>query len=86
MAGFEQLFTSVVADLRKITPREHVELGVIHGFCLDAAHSKAPNLIAFLSSIEGLDALAALLSRLPHFVQPVGIQGATWQFVESAPD
>lgn len=84
MANFEQLVTSVVATLREVTPRDSVELGVIHGFCLDAAEEKAPNLITFLSRVEGLQALSAQLSRLPDFLQPVGVEGATWLFVQKS--
>ena len=83
MASFEQLVTAVVSTLRELTPREDVELGVIHGFCLDAAQQKAPNLISFLSSVEGLQALSAQLSRLPDFLEPVGVDGATWHFVQN---
>jgi hypothetical protein len=62
------------------TRRETVELGVIHGFCIDFAEHLAPNMIEPLSSIEGLRALVAALERRPHITIPVDGDIARWGF------
>lgn len=81
IATFQVLVHDVVAGLRDLSPRSTVELGVIHGFCVDAARERAPTLVAFLSSVDGLEALSAELSRMPEILSTVGVDGAEWQFV-----
>jgi len=81
MERFEELVKAVVVNMLEITPRQTVELGVIHGFCIDAAETEAPDLIAFLSSVAGLEAITAQLSRLPQYLTATAVDGATWQFV-----
>lgn len=81
MERFEELVKAVVVNMREITPRDTVELGVIHGFCIDAAASDAPDLITFMSSVAGLEAITAQLARLPEYLTAVAVDGATWQFV-----
>lgn len=83
MASFDELVKSVVESLRAATPRDTVELGVIHGFCIDAAHKNA-SMVTFLSSVGGLEALSAQLSRLPDQIEAVDIDGSMWQFVPKA--
>jgi hypothetical protein len=78
---FGGLVLEVVVALREVSPRSTVELGVIHGFCVDAAHANAPALVNFLSSVEGLQALSAELSRMSEKITAVGIDGAEWRFV-----
>ncbi|MBW9089718.1 hypothetical protein JNB91_18010 [Rhizobium wenxiniae] len=84
MERFEELVKAVIVSMREITPRETVELGVIHGFCIDAAETEAPDLITFLSSVAGLEAVTAQLGRLPEYLTAVAVDGATWQFVPKA--
>jgi hypothetical protein len=77
------LVTKVITAARDFTPRETVELGVIHGLCLDAARKSAPHMIEFLSSVRGLVAITVTLSQLPHIVTTNDPKGATWTFVRT---
>jgi hypothetical protein len=79
---FQELVDGVVCGLRDLSPRSTVELGIIHGFCVDAAKDNAPTLVSFLSSVDGLQALSAALARMPETVTAVGVDGATWRFVD----
>jgi hypothetical protein len=60
-----EFVSSVVEDLRRMTPRETIEFGVLHGFCLDEAQRRKHMLIEFLTSAGGLAALSAALSQMP---------------------
>lgn len=84
MTNFEEMVETVIKALRDATPREVVELGVLHGFCVDVAREAHPNLLLFLSSPQGLEALAAHLSRMPDVVEPANVEGTRWRFVEAA--
>lgn len=79
---FQELVDGVVCELRDLSPRSTVELGVIHGFCVDAAKDNAPTLVSFLSSVDGLQALSAELSKMPEILTAVGVDGATWRFAD----
>lgn len=79
---FDELVKNVVISLREITPREEVELGVVHGFCVDYAQQNAPHLLGFLSHVDGLDALAAELSRMVEILQPAAVSASRWRFLE----
>ncbi len=81
MSSFEVVVETVVAALRDITPRETVELGVLHGFCVDAAREAYPHLVMFLSSVEGLNAFTAHLYRLTAVIEAVDVTGSTWRFL-----
>ncbi|TWF42236.1 hypothetical protein [Neorhizobium alkalisoli] len=81
MISLEQFIERLIIGLRDASPRETVELGVLHGFAVDAAQSDTPKLAAFLSSLDGLEAFCAELHRLPALIQPVGISGSEWRFV-----
>jgi hypothetical protein len=83
MASFDALVKSVVESLSAATPRDTVELGVIHGFCIDAAHPNV-SMVDFLSSVGGLEALSAQLSRLPEHIEAVDIDGSLRKFVPKA--
>jgi hypothetical protein len=78
---FSAFVLAVVAATRDFTPRDTVELGVLHGFCLDAAKDHAPHMLRFLASVDGLEALASALGQLPHIIVAVDVKGASWQFV-----
>ncbi|WJH38372.1 hypothetical protein N7E02_06925 (plasmid) [Aliirhizobium terrae] len=78
-----ELVTKVIVAARNFTPRETVELGVVHGLCMDAATKNAPHLIEFLSSVRGLVAITATLLQLPHVVTPNDAGGWTWTFVRT---
>jgi hypothetical protein len=80
--NLQDLIGDVIVSLRDLSPRPTVELGVIHGFCVDAARQYAPTLVTFLSSVDGLHALSAELSKMPDTVIAVGVDGAEWRFVE----
>jgi hypothetical protein len=82
MDQLEDLVETVIAGLRDLTPRQVVELGVLHGFCVDAARTNNPNLVLFLSSTQGLEAFCAHLSRMPHLLEVVDPDGSRWRFVE----
>jgi hypothetical protein len=79
--AFNALVLRVTLAMRDFTPRQHVELGVIHGMCVEAARKHEPHLIDFLSSVTGLAALSAALSQLPHIVVTSDANGALWAFV-----
>lgn len=81
MTSLEQFIERLIIGLRDISPRDTVELGVLHGFAVDAAQSNTPKLAAFLSSMGGLEAFCAELHRLPEIIQPVSIGGSEWRFV-----
>ncbi len=75
------LVTKVTTAARDFTPRQTIELAVIHGFCLDTARRNAPHLIEFLSSVPGLVAITTTLTQLPHIVTTEDPRGAVWSFV-----
>jgi hypothetical protein len=75
------LVTKVMIAARDFTPRDAVELGVIHGLCVDAARKGAPHLTEFLASVSGLVAITGVLSQLPHIVVANDPNGAVWTFV-----
>lgn len=83
MTVLEQFIEHIIVGLREISPRDTVELGVLHGFAVDAAQNQAPKLAIFLSSIEGLQAFCAELHRLPDVIEPVDIDGSEWRFVRA---
>jgi len=79
--SFIEFVEQVVSELRALTPRSTVELGILHGFCLDAAQARQPQLVDFLTSPAGLAALSATLGQMPDKVLQADIEGATWEFV-----
>ncbi|TWF47534.1 hypothetical protein [Neorhizobium alkalisoli] len=83
MTSPEQFIERVITGLRDISPRDTVELGVLHGFAVDAAQSDTPKLAAFLSSLDGLEAFCAEQHRLPEIIQPVSVDGSEWRFVRA---
>lgn len=82
MTSFEELVQGAVRGLRDLTLRETVELGVLHGFCVDVARENQPDLFLVLSSIDGLAAFSAHLSRMPDVIEPIDCDGSRWRFVE----
>lgn len=84
MTVLEQFIKHLIISLREISPRDTVELGVLHGFAVDAAQDQAPKLAIFLSSVDGLQAFCAELHRLPNVIQPLNIDGSEWRFVREA--
>jgi hypothetical protein len=82
---FTDFVKKVVSDARDITPRPTVELGILHGFCLDAAQVRQPQFVDFLTSPGGLAALSAALAQMPDKVVQADIDGATWEFVRANP-
>jgi hypothetical protein len=76
-----EFVAAVVLTARDFTPRDTVELGVIHGLCLDAANDHAPHMLRFLASVDGLEALASVLNQMPQIIVAVDVSGASWQFV-----
>lgn len=78
---FIALVTKVTSAAREFTPRQTVELGVLHGLCLDAARNHDPDLVDFIASVRGLAALSVTLSQLPHLVVANDLKGAEWTFV-----
>ncbi|AYD05108.1 hypothetical protein [Neorhizobium sp. NCHU2750] len=84
MTLLEQFIEHLILGLREISPRDTVELGVLHGFAVDAAQMEAPKLATFLSSVDGLQAFCAELHRLPEMIQPVDIDGSEWRFIRAA--
>jgi hypothetical protein len=76
-----ELVTSVISAARDFTPRDTVELGFIHGLCLDAAHTHQPDLLEFLASPRGLAAVSLVMSQRPEIVKSDDPQGAVWTFV-----
>ncbi len=79
--SFIDFVEEVVDSLREITPRSSVELGVLHGFCLDAAQERRKKFVDFLTSPGGLTALSAALGQMPDKVLQTDIEGKTWKFV-----
>ncbi len=77
------LVTKIITTARDSTSRETVELGVIHGLCVDAARKSAPHMIEFLSSVRGLVAITVTLSQLPHIVTVNDPKDSTWTFVRT---
>jgi hypothetical protein len=77
------LVTEAIIAARDFSPRETIELGVVHGFCVDAARKNAPHLIEFLSSVRGLVAITVTLLQLPHVVTANDPNGSTWTFVRT---
>jgi len=75
------LITQVITAARDFTPRETVELGFVHGLCLDAANAHHPDLIDFLASTRGLAAVALVLSQRPEIVTSSDAKGPVWTFV-----
>jgi len=75
------LITQVITAARDFTPRETVELGFVHGLCLDAANAHQPDLVEFLASTRGLAAVALVLSQRPEIVTSDDPKGAVWTFV-----
>jgi hypothetical protein len=76
----DDLVDHVITFVCGATRRETIELGVIHGFCIDFAERLAPNMIEPLSTVDGLRALVAALERRPHVTMPVGGDLARWGF------
>ena len=83
MTNFEHLVESVIKSLGDATPRKTVELGVLHGFCVDVAREAHPNLFLFLSSPQGLEAFAAHLARMSDVIEPVDVNGGKWRFLDT---
>lgn len=81
--NFAEFVLAVVTSARDFTPRETVELGIIHGLCVDAATDHAPHLIEFLGTVQGLDALSGALSQMPDILMPADVAGSSWVFVRS---
>lgn len=79
--SFDQLVGTVLAEARALTPRDTIELGVIHGFCRDFAEKQAPGYIDLLSRVESLQALVPALERHPALVLPATPEKALWNFV-----
>lgn len=75
------LVTKVTTTARDFTPRRSVELGVLHGLCLDAARKHEPHLVEFVASVPGLIAISGILSQLPHIIASNDPDGAMWSFV-----
>lgn len=48
------LVIKITTTARDFTPRRSVELGVLHGLCLDAARKHEPHLVEFVASVPGL--------------------------------
>jgi hypothetical protein len=84
--NFTEFVLAVVTSARDFTPRETVELGIIHGLCVDAAADHAPYLIEFLGTVQGLDALSGALSQMPDVLMPADIAGSSWFFVRGDGD
>lgn len=78
---FEELAARVIVTARDQTPRPAIELGVIHGFCLDVAEDLAPELIGVLASVDGLHLLVAALETMPDIVKPSSGDKSSWEFV-----
>lgn len=76
-----ELITRVITAARDFTPRETVELGFVHGLCLDAAHTHNPELVDFIASARGLAAIALVLSQCSEIVTSDDPKGAVWTFV-----
>lgn len=76
-----ELITRVITAARDFTPRDTVELGFVHGLCLDAAHTHHPELVEFLASPRGLAAVSLVLSQRPEIVKSDDPKGAVWTFV-----
>lgn len=79
--SFIEFVEEVVAEVRDITPRSSVELGILHGFCLDAAQQRRPKLVDFLTSPAGLSALSAALGQMSDKVLQADVDGSTREFV-----
>jgi hypothetical protein len=82
--AFHTLVLRVTTAMRDFTPRQSVELGVIHGMCVEAARQHEPQLVDFLNSVNGLTALSAALSQLPHVVVTADVNSGQWTFVRPA--
>lgn len=78
---FEELAAKVMVMARGQTPRRAIELGVIHGFCLDVAEDLAPELIRVLATVDGLHQLVGVLETMPDVVKPSSADKASWEFV-----
>lgn len=79
--SFDQLVGTVLPEARALTPRDTLELGVIHGFCRDFAERQAPGYIDLLSRVESLQALVPALERHPALVLAATPEKALWNFV-----
>ena len=75
------LITQVITAARDFTPRDTVELGFVHGLCLDAANAHHPDLVEFLASTRGLAAVALVLAQRSEIVTSDDPTGAVWAFV-----
>lgn len=75
------LITRVITAARDFTPRATVELGFVHGLCLDAANAHHPDLVEFLATPSGLAAIVLVLSQRPEIVTTDDPRKAIWTFV-----
>lgn len=75
------LVTQVITAARDFTPRETVELGFVHGLCLDAANAHHPDLVEILATARGLAAVAVVLSQRPEIVTSDDPIGSVWTLV-----
>lgn len=82
MTSMAQFVERLLCELRAMSSRDTVELGVLHGFAVDAAQAYYPKLATFLSSVDGLQAFCAELHRLPELIEPINIDGSDWRFVQ----
>lgn len=80
---FIEFVAGVIDSTIALTPRANVELGVIHGFCVDAAYERQPHFIEFLAPPSGLAALSSALSQMPQKLQPIDVDAGLWTFVRT---
>lgn len=86
MAGlltFDELTAQVILMARDHTLRPSIELGVIQGFCLDVAADLSPDLVPYLSNVNGLDQLVSTLESMPELIRPAAPDRGLWNFVRA---
>jgi len=74
------LVTQVITAARGFTPRETVELGFVHGLCLDAANAHHPDLVEILATARGLAAVGGVFFPRPGVGTSDEPLGCVWSF------
>lgn len=78
---FDELVGRVILMARDATPRDTVELGAVHGLCLDLAADLAPELVDDLNSVDSLQRLIEVLDSKPNIVLPQLPDKSRWRFI-----
>lgn len=76
-----KLVTEVSHKARDTSTHEEISLQDMHDLCVTAAAKTDPDLLDALSSVRGMVAITAVLSKLPHIVTPRDARRLNWRFI-----